>query len=97
MASIHDPAVAQLFLSAWPRYDRQRQVKSLSTARELLAEKIEQRMEGGKFDPSRLPERDRLPVARRYIELRQRLSDLDRHIEDLEHAGEFEKQWATRL
>jgi len=59
--------------------------------------KIEQRMEGSKFDPSHLPERDWLPVARRYMELRQRLSDLDRHIEDLDLAGEFGKQWATRL
>ena len=91
--AFHDPAIAESFLAAWPRYDAQKQLKSLRTERESLAGKIEQRLPTGKFDLSRLPEQDRLPVARRYVELREKLSDLDQYIKDLEFAAELSKQW----
>jgi hypothetical protein len=84
-------------LAAWPRYDLKRQLENLRCERESLAGKIRGRLKIGKFDLSRLPERDRVAVARRYVELDEQLSDLVRHIKDLEVAANFAKQWATRI
>jgi hypothetical protein len=41
---LHGSAVAESFLSAWPRYDSQKQIETLRTEREALEEKIEQRL-----------------------------------------------------
>jgi hypothetical protein len=40
-----------------------------------------------------LPEQDRLPVARHYIELHEKLLEF----KDLELAVEFGKQWAVQI
>jgi hypothetical protein len=75
-----DPALAESFLAAWPRYSSGEQIENLRTEREMLAAKIDRRLKTGTFDLSRLPEQDRLPVARRYIELHEKLCELDQQV-----------------
>jgi hypothetical protein len=91
------PALADSFLAAWPRYNSEKQIENLRMEREMLAAKIDRRLKTGTFDLSRLPEQDRLPVARRYTDLHEKLSDLDRHIKDLELAAELARQWVTEI
>jgi len=50
-----------------------------------------------KGDLGRLPEQDRLSVARRLIELHEKLRDLDPLIKDLELVAEFAKHWVTQI
>jgi predicted ester cyclase len=64
----HAAAVVDSFLAAFPRYNTDEQLEKLKGQREALVAKINSRLQTGKFDLSRLPEQDRLPVARRYVE-----------------------------
>jgi hypothetical protein len=95
--AFRDPALPESFLAVWPRYNSEEQIENLRTERERLAATIDRRLTTGSFDLSRLPEQDRLAVARRYIELHEKLCELDRHIRDLELAAEFAEQWAKQV
>jgi hypothetical protein len=95
--AFRDPTLAESFVAAWPRYDSEEQIGALRTEREMVAATIDRRVKTGTFNLSGLPEQERLPVARRYIELHEKLSELDRHIKHLELAAEFAKQWATQI
>jgi hypothetical protein len=93
----HDRSIAESFLSAWPRYDAQKQFEILRSQRGSLKEKTEQRLKSGKYDLSCLAEQDRLPVARRYVELTEKLNHLDQHIKDIELAQTFGVGWTKQI
>ena len=71
-------------------------MNALKAERDVAVEKIERRLRTGKFDLSRLPEQDRLPVARRYIELTEKLLETEQHLKDLQLAGVLAIQWAGK-
>jgi hypothetical protein len=89
-------AIVDEFVAAFPRYDLAARVNALNSERDVAAEKIERRLRTGKFDLSRLPEQDRLPVARRYIELTEKLRETEQRIKDLQLAGDLAIQWAGK-
>jgi len=92
-----DRTSAQAFLAAWAHHDSQKQLEKLSAERGELVQRIDRRLQIGRFDLSRLPEQDRLPVARRYIDLQERVGELSRHIQDLELAASLGRQWSTQI
>ncbi len=89
-------SIAEEFVVAFPRYDLEARVNALNAERDVAVEKIERRLSTGKFDLSRLPEQDRLPVARRYIELADELLETEQRIKDLQLAGVLAIQWAGK-
>src|SRR4051812_15227185 len=91
------PAIAESFVAAFPRYDLEARVNELKAELDVAVEKIEGRLRTGKFDLSRLPEQDRLPVARGYIELAEKLLETEQRIKDLQLAGVLAIQWAGKV
>jgi hypothetical protein len=85
------------FLNAFPRYQIERRIESLRRERQVLVDKLEQRMRRGGYDLSRLDEKHRWTIARRYIETHDKIVDLERHERSLDIAQSLAREWRDKL
>jgi hypothetical protein len=92
-----DEALATEFLEAFPKYQFERRIEKLRRERQLLAERLEQRLRRGGFDLSRIAEDHRWIVATRYVETHDKIADLHRHERWLEAANGLGNDWQARL
>ena len=72
-------------------------IEKLRCERQLLTERLEQRLQGGGFDLSRIAENHRWTVATRYVEAHDKIADLHRHERWLETANGLGNDWRDRL
>jgi hypothetical protein len=89
-----DDALATEFLDAFPRYQIEKRIESLRHERQSLTERLLKR---GAFDLTRTAENDRWIVATRYVETRDKITDLNRHERWLETANGLGNDWLDRL
>jgi hypothetical protein len=92
-----DDALATEFLQAFPKYQFQKRLGKLRREKQLLTERLDQRLRRGGFDLSRLPEDHRWTVATRYVEAHDRIADLHRHERWLESANGLGNDWRDKL
>ena len=90
------PAMAEVFVTAFPQYDLEARVNALNAERDIAVAQIERRLRTSRLDLGRLLEHDRLPVARKYIELTDKLLETEHRIKDLQLAGDLAIQWARK-
>jgi hypothetical protein len=72
-------------------------IEKLRCERQLFTERLEQRLQGGGFDLSRIAENHRWTVAKRYVEAHDKIADLHRHERWLETANGLGNDWRDRL
>jgi hypothetical protein len=92
-----DDALATEFLEPFPQYQIEKRIEKLRRDRQLLTERLEQRLRRGGFDLSRIAENDRWIVATRYVETHDKIADLHRHERWLETANGLGNDWLHRL
>jgi hypothetical protein len=92
-----DDALATEFLVAFPQYQFEKRIGKLRRERQLLAERLEQRLRRGGFDLSRIQEGHRWTVATRYVEAHDKIADLHRHERWLETANGLGNDWLDKL
>jgi hypothetical protein len=92
-----DEALATEFLDAFPKYKFEKRIETLRRERQLLTERLEQRLQRGGFDLSQIAEDHRWTVAARYVEMHDKIADLDRHERWLERANGLGDNWRDRL
>jgi hypothetical protein len=92
-----DEPLATEFLDTFPRYQFEKRIEKLRRERQLLTERLEQRLRRGGFDLGRIAENDRWIVATRYVETHDKIADLHRHERWLETANGLGNDWLDRL
>jgi hypothetical protein len=92
-----DDALATEFLQAFPKYQFQKRLGKLRREKQLLTERLEQRLKRGGFDLSRVGEDHRWIIATRYVEAHDKIADLHRHERWLETANELGNDWLDKL
>ena len=85
------------FLDAFPRYQFKRRIERLRRQRQLLAEKLEQRLKRGGFDLSRFGEKTRWRIARQYVETHDKIGELDRYEKWLAVERRLADEWRDKL
>jgi hypothetical protein len=70
-----DETLATQFLDAFPRYGIDKKIDRLRRERQLLTERLEQRLKRGGFDLSRVREDHRWIIATRYLEAHDKIAD----------------------
>jgi hypothetical protein len=88
-----DDTLATQFLEAFPKYQFEKRIERLRRERQLLTERLEQRLRRGGFDLSRIADNDRWTVATRYVEAHDKIADLHRHQKWLETANGLGNDW----
>ncbi len=71
--------------------------RNFDAERQLLTERLEQRLQRGGFDLSRVREDHRLDLATRYVETYGKIADLHRHERWLETANGLGNDWRDRV
>jgi hypothetical protein len=92
-----DETLATEFLEAFPQYQIEKRIEKLRRDRQLLTERLEQRLRRGGFDLSRIVDNDRWTVATRYIEAHDKIADLHRHERWLQSANGLANDWLDKL
>jgi hypothetical protein len=92
-----DEPLATEFLNAFPRYQFDKRIERIRRERQLLTGRLEQRLKRGGFDLSRVQEDQRWTVATRYVETRDRITDLHRHERWLENTNGLGNDWLDKL
>ena len=85
------------FLDAFPRYQFKRRIERLRRERQLLTDKLEQKMRRGGYDLSRFDQKHRWTIARQYVEARDRIADLERYERCLDMAQSLADEWRDKL
>jgi hypothetical protein len=92
-----DDALATEFLQAFPKYQFQKRLAKLRREKQLLTERLEQRLKRGGFDLSRVREDHRWIIATRYVEAHDKIADLHWRERWLETANGLGNDWRDRL
>ena len=92
-----DEPLATEFLQTFPKYQFEKRIEGLRRERQLLTERLEQRLRRGGFDLSRVQEDHRWAVAKRYVEAHDKITDLHRHERWLESANGLGNDWLDQL
>ncbi len=92
-----DEAQARRISGAFPRYQFGKRIERIRRERKLLMERAEQRLRRGGFDLSRIAEKQRRTIARRYVETHEKITDLHRHERWLETANRLGDDWRENL
>jgi hypothetical protein len=92
-----DDTLTTEFLVALPQYQFEKRIERLRRERQLLTERLEQRLRRGGFDLSRIAEEHRWTAAMRYVETHDKIADLHRHERWLETANGLVNEWRDRL
>jgi hypothetical protein len=92
-----DDVVATEFLAAFPEYQIDKRIGTLRRERQLLKERLDQRLRRSGFDLSRVQEDHRWTVAMRCVEAHDKIADLHRHERELETANGLGNDWLETL
>jgi hypothetical protein len=92
-----DDTLATEFLDVFPKFQFEKSIEKLRRERQLLTERLEQRLRRGGFDLSRFREDHRWTVAMRYVETHDKITDLHRHERWLETARQLGSDWLDKL
>jgi hypothetical protein len=92
-----DDSLATDFLAAFAQYQFAKRIERLRRGRQLLTEKLEQRLKRGGFDLSQFREDQRCTIAQRYVETHDKIVDLHRHERWLETANGLGDDWRYKL
>jgi hypothetical protein len=85
------------FLTAFPRFQVPTRLQRLHSDRQIIATRMEEGVHRGGFDIGKHPAEQRRAIAHRYIELDDKLRDIDEHCRTLELAQQFATEWENRL
>ena len=91
-----DEAASQ-FLTAFPRFQIPNRLEGLQHDRQIIATRMEERLNRGGFDIGKHPPEQRRAIAQRFVELDDKLRDFDEHCRALELAKQLSVEWTTRL
>jgi hypothetical protein len=91
-----DPLAAE-FLDAFPQYQFEKTIEIIRRERQLLTERLEQRLRRGEFDLSRVQKDHRCTIATRYIEAHDQIKDRYWHETWLETAKRLGDDWRDKL
>ncbi len=72
-----DDTLATQFLEAFPKYQFEKRIERIRRERQLLTERLEQRLKTRRVRPQPAPENHRWTVATRYVEAHDKIADLD--------------------
>jgi hypothetical protein len=89
--------LASQFLTAFPRVQIPNRLRRLQRDREAIATRMEERLHRGGFDIGKHPPKQRRAIAHRFLELDDKLRDIDDHCRALELAEQLSVKWTTRL
>ena len=89
--------LASQFLTAFPRFQIPNRLEGLQRDRQIIATRMEERLQRGGFDIGKHPPEQRRAIAQRFIELDDKLRDIDEHCRALELAEQLSVEWTTRL
>jgi len=95
--SFREDELASQFLSAFPRFQIPNRLQSLQRDRQSTATRMEERLNRGGFDIGKHPPERRRAIAQRYMELDDKLRDIDDHCRALELAEQLSLEWTARL
>jgi hypothetical protein len=84
-----DDELAAQFLTAFPRFQIPHRREKLRQDRQTIATRMEERLRRGGFDLGRHPAEQRRTIADRFVELDDKLRDIDDHCRTLELAEKF--------
>ena len=85
------------FLSVFPRFQIPNRLQTLQHDGQIIAIRVEERLQRGGFDIGKHPAEQRRAIAQRYIELDDKLRDIDEHCRGLELAEQLSLEWMKRL
>jgi hypothetical protein len=83
--------------SSMSRYRLEERLERLRREREVLEEKVEQRVRRRGFDLSRIGAEQRRTVAQRFVEAHDKIRDLACYQQDLETAGRLAQEWRAQV
>ena len=89
--------LASQFLTAFPRFQIPHRLQGLERDRQIIATRMEERLQRGGFDIGKHPPEQRRAIAHRFIELDDKLRDIDEHCRALELAEQLSLEWTTLL
>jgi hypothetical protein len=89
--------LASQFLAAFPRFQISNRLQGLEGDRRIIATRMEERLQRGGFNIGTHPPEQRRAIAQRFIELDDKLKDIDEHCRALELAQQLAVDWKTRL
>jgi hypothetical protein len=92
-----DDALAEEFLRCFPKYDFDLGIEKLRGERESLELALIERTNRGGFDLSRFSEWQRASIARRYVEIHEKIEDLREYESGIERARGLGEEWQNRL
>jgi hypothetical protein len=96
-ALFREDALAGEFLDVFPRYEFEARLERIRRVRQDLEEDLEQRLRRGGFDLGRFGEDQRGVIARRYVEIHDKIADLRRQERWLERANRLAEEWRVSL
>ena len=76
--------LASAFLTAFPRFQIPNRLQNLRRDRQTVATRMEERLQRGGFDIGKHPSEQRRAIAHRFLELDDKLRDIDEHCRSLE-------------
>jgi hypothetical protein len=85
------------FLTAFPRFQIANRLQGLQRDRQIIATRLEERLRRGGFDIGKHPPEQRRAIAQRFIELDDKLRDIDEHRRGIELAEQLSLEWTARL
>ena len=89
--------LASQFLTAFPRFQIPTRLEGLQRDRQIIVTRLEERLNRGGFDIGKHPPEQRRAIAHRFIELDDKLRDIDEHCRGLELAEQLAVEWTARL
>ena len=87
-------------MNSWtlfPDTNSREELRELRRERQLLTDKLEQKMRRGGYDLSRFDQKHRWTIARQYVEARDRIADLERYERCLDMAQSLADEWRDKL
>jgi hypothetical protein len=85
--------LASEFLTAFPQLQIPKRLQRLLDDRQIIATRMEGRLHRGGFDIGKHPPEQRRAIAQRFIELDDKLRDIDEHCRGLELAEQLSPEW----
>ena len=98
MCRLQLPTMRHLPLTAFPAIsDIPTRLQRLHSDRQIIATRMEERLQRGGFDIGKHPPEQRRAIAQRFIESDDKLRDIDEHRQALELAEQLSLKWPARL
>jgi hypothetical protein len=89
--------LASQFLAAFPRFQIPNRLEGLQRDRQIIATRMEERLNRGGFDIGKHPPEQRRAIAHRFMEMDDKLRDIDEHRRGIELAERLAAEWTARL